>query len=85
MPGPQVPAFFRRAIRRINPKWVLVFRPPAVSGRKGVDARIYPQGVWDICTRLPRSQALHPQVTLSLCDVQEIGRASCRERVYVLV
>lgn len=65
---PAVPAWFRTAIKRINPRWVLVFRAPSRSGAKGVNPVFYPHGVWDICTKLPRSQALHPQVTLSLAD-----------------
>jgi len=67
---PPVPAWFKRAIKRINPRWVLVFRPPSQRGARGVNPEVYPKGVWDICTKLPRSQALHPHVTLSLADIR---------------
>lgn len=66
---PPVPCWFKLAIRRINPRWVLVFRPPRRPNIRGVNPNVYPQGVWDVCTRLHRSRALHPHVTLSLADL----------------
>lgn len=67
--GPAVPSWFRRALKRIDPNWVLQFIPPKeYEHDEGVNPDIYPHGVWDICYRLPRTRFLHPRVVFSLAD-----------------
>lgn len=66
--GPTVPLWFRQAIKRIDPDLTLQFIPPTTVDCRGVSSDIYPNGIWDVCKRLPRSGFLHPHTVVSLSD-----------------
>lgn len=67
--GPYVPPWFRSRLTKMNPNWVLQYTPVrSRSDPRGVDGRMYPHGVWDICFRLPRSGMLHSCAVWSLTD-----------------
>ena len=51
--GPKLPPWFRRRLKRIDPKLVLQFMPPRWFTPGGADPAQYPFGVWAICRRLP--------------------------------
>lgn len=58
--GPHVPAWFRRALKRIDPKLELQYMPPAAPEAvdEGVNRDVFPNGVLMICRRLRRSRLL---------------------------
>ena len=68
--GPPVPLWFKRALRRLHKRMVVQFTPPrSVREPHGVNPEVYPNGVWDLCVRLP-SGYLHPRVVWSLTDAE---------------
>lgn len=66
--GPPVPLWFRRQVEMIDKDWTLQFVPPRSQDPEGVPDDIYPEGVWDICYKLPRSGYLRPVAVYSLAD-----------------
>lgn len=67
--GPHVPLWFRRRLKQLDPKMVLQFMPPrSHRDPRGVPSQTFPNGVWDICRRLPKSGLLHPVAVWSLTD-----------------
>lgn len=48
---------------------MLQYQPPAsASCPYGVNPKVYPHGVWDICKRLGTSGLLNPKIVYSLAD-----------------
>lgn len=70
--GPPVPRWFRAKLKRIDPRLVLQYMPPCDPRDvgKGVDNRIYPNGVWAVCRRLPRTGYLLKQWVYCITDPQ---------------
>ena len=70
--GPYVPGWFRARLKRLDKRIVLQYMPPATQVPGGVNAQLYPHGVWAICRRLPRAGMLYKRWLFSLSD--EHGR-----------
>lgn len=66
--GPNLPAWFRVALRRVDRKLALQYFPPATLASGGVNATMYPCGVWVVCRRMPRTGWLHSSWVLGLYD-----------------
>lgn len=67
--GPYVPAWFKVAIRRIDPKLVVQYTPPDNGVNNGIDPQMFPWGCVDICTRTKHTGILSPVVTWSLANL----------------
>jgi hypothetical protein len=64
-----VPLWFRRRLRRLDPRLVLQYIPPWSEDREGVQDSIYPWGIWSLCRLIPRSRhVLHPVCVWDLAD-----------------
>lgn len=67
--GPPVSLWFRKQLKRIDPKLTLQFFPVrSTRNPRGVPPNLFPGGIWDICIRLPRSGYLSPVAVWSLVD-----------------
>lgn len=66
--GPPVPAWFRWQLKRIDPQLYLQFMPPDTQDSDGVNARMFPRGVWAICRLMKRSGMLLKRWTWHLAD-----------------
>lgn len=67
--GPYVPAWFKAAIRAIDPNLVVQFTPPDDGSGTGIDPRHFPYGCVDVCKRTRFTGVLSPVVTWSLADL----------------
>lgn len=64
---PRLPAWFRIAIRKVDPNLTLQFFPPASEAiPDGVNPEVYPDGVWAVVRRLPKTGWLHRRWTYGL-------------------
>ena len=70
--GPRVPAWFKRALTKIDRRLTLQFLPPITKVIGGVPASMFPEGVWAILMKAPSSGLLHRRWTWNLCD--HLGR-----------
>ena len=67
--GPPVSIWFRRNLKRIDPKLTLQFIPPrSQEDPRGLSLEMFPSGAWFICRRLRQSRLLHPKAVWSLVD-----------------
>jgi hypothetical protein len=70
--GPRLPAWWRAALKRIDPQLDMQFMPPvSPSVPDGVDVRKYPHGVWVVVRKLRFSRLLHK--TWVWCLTDELG------------
>jgi hypothetical protein len=67
--GPYVPAWFRRRLKRIDPKLVLQFFPPTWLDKRGVFSDSFPLGTWVVCRKMKRTGwlLLHKNWVWQLC------------------
>jgi len=66
--GFPLPAWFRRRLKRIDPKLTLQYIPPSDADPRGCNRYEYPAGIWAICHRLRRTGFLHKRWTFALVD-----------------
>jgi hypothetical protein len=57
--GPRLPAWFRKALKKVNPKLCMQFIPPRrMFEDRGTNPERYPHGVWTICRKPFRTSRL---------------------------
>lgn len=66
--GPPIPAWFRWHLKRIDPQLYLQFIPPDTTDPQGVNAGMFPRGVWAICRFMKHSRMLLKRWTWHLAD-----------------
>lgn len=71
--GPHIPGWFRRRLVKIDRTLVLQFMPPMhpleFLRAGGVDCRLFPDGLWAVCRKLPRSGMLLKKFVWTLTGV----------------
>lgn len=83
--GPAVPCWFRRKLKKLNPRLKLQFQPVRSSAEpRGVNPDMAPHGVWNICNVLRLSRRLHPLVAWSLLDIYGQPQAPSADTIHVL-
>jgi len=67
--GPLLPLWFKKALKNLTIPLIPQYIPASLCpGDRGVDPRQYPDGLWYLCRRLPRTRYLHPVAVWSLSD-----------------
>lgn len=62
--GLPIPGWFRREMRRVDPRLVLQFIPPRRLDPAGIDNPEFPDGTWVVCRKLRHTGLLHKRWSL---------------------
>lgn len=82
--GPHVPSWFRRELRKIDPRLAMQFIPPMTVDPAGVSPHLFPGGMWAICRKMPHSGMLCKRWNMTLTNQYGFYQKPTRETVRVL-
>jgi hypothetical protein len=82
--GPPLPAWFRVRLKRIDRNLEMQFIPPDTKDEGGVNAVMFPSGIWTICRRLRQTGWLFKRWTFALTDANGQYKPPSMDTLHVI-